>query len=91
MDAQWKWLAEQLREPVELRLISSGTQVLPDEHGPERWGHSPRDRKKIFHTIQESQANRVVLLSGDRPMAEVMKLASEEAGVGYPAVRSDFE
>lgn len=82
--AQWKWLAEQLRVPAELRLICSGTQILPDEHGSECWGNFPHERNKLFQTIRESQAKGVVLLSGDRHLAEVMKLGSQESGIGYP-------
>ncbi|WP_145088053.1 alkaline phosphatase D family protein [Anatilimnocola aggregata] len=85
-EAQWKWLAEQLRLPAELRLICSGTQILPDEHGSECWANFPRERKRLFQTIRESQAKGVVLLSGDRHLAEVMKLGPEEAGIGYPLV-----
>lgn len=83
-EAQWKWLAEQLRVPAELRLICSGTQVLPDEHGSECWGNFPHERKKLFQTIRDARASGVVLLSGDRHLAELMKLEAEEAGLGYP-------
>ena len=41
-EAEWAWLAEQLRVPAEPRLIGSGVQVVPDEHGPEMWGNFPR-------------------------------------------------
>jgi alkaline phosphatase D len=83
-DVQWIWLAKQLRVPAELRLLCSGTQFLPDEHGSECWGNFPRERMKLFQTIRESKAHGVVLLSGDRHLAEVMKLPSAEADIGYP-------
>jgi alkaline phosphatase D len=83
-EAQWKWLAQQLLVPAELRLICSGTQILPDEHGSECWGNFPAERAKLFATIRESRAAGVVLLSGDRHLAEVMKLAAGEADIGYP-------
>jgi len=82
-ETQWKWLAAQLRDPAELRLICSGTQILPDEHGSECWGNFPHERKKLFQTIRDSQANGVVFLSGDRHLAEIMKLGPEETGIGY--------
>lgn len=83
-DAQWKWLAAQLKVPAELRLICSGVQVLPTEHGSESWGNFPLQRKKLFELIRDSQAKGVVLLSGDRHLAEIMRLPADEFGISYP-------
>ena len=83
-DVQWKWLAEQLKVPAELRLICSGVQILPTEHGSESWGNFPLQRKKLFELIRETKARGVVLLSGDRHLAEIMRLPADEFGIGYP-------
>ena len=84
-DEQWKWLGEQLRVPAELRLIGSGVQVVPDEHGSETWGNFPLERKRLFQLIKETGATGVVFLSGDRHLAEVSKLPADHPdGVGYP-------
>jgi alkaline phosphatase D len=84
-EAQWKWLAEQLKVPAELRLIGSGVQVVPDEHGSETWGNFPLERKRLFRLIKETGANGVVFLSGDRHLSELSKLPADHAdGVGYP-------
>lgn len=83
-DAQWKWLAEQLRVPAELRVIGSSFQVLADQHGSEMWGNFPLERQRLFHLIRDTKAKGVVLLSGDRHLAEMMRLAPEEFGIGYP-------
>ncbi len=83
-EVQWKWLAQQLRMPAELRLLCSGVQFLPDEHGSECWGNFPRERQRLWEVIRDSHADGVVLLSGDRHLAEVMKLEPNEAGIGYP-------
>ena len=64
--AQWRWLAEELRKPAELRLLVSTVQVLAEGHGWERWGNFPLERQKLFDTIRDSGATGVVLLSGDR-------------------------
>lgn len=85
-DTQWKWLAEQLRAPAEIRLICSGVQVLPTEHGSESWGNFPLERKKLFDLVRETKAKGVVLLSGDRHLAEIMKMPADEFGIGYPIV-----
>ena len=65
-DAQWAWLAGELRKPAELRLLVSSTQVLAEGHGWERWGNFPRERDRLIATIRDSGARGVVLLSGDR-------------------------
>ncbi|MCA9055175.1 MAG: alkaline phosphatase family protein [Planctomycetaceae bacterium] len=84
-DAQWSWLAEQLREPAELRIIGSSVQVIPNDHGWEKWGNFPHERTRLFQLIRESSADGVVLLSGDRHLAEISCLPTEAPeGVGYP-------
>lgn len=84
-EAQWTWLAEQLKVPAELRLIGSGVQVVPDEHGSEMWGNFPLERKRLFKLIKDAAANGVVFLTGDRHLAEVAKLPADHSdGVGYP-------
>lgn len=83
-ETQWKWLEQQLRVPAELRIIGSGVQVLPDEHGSETWGNFPRERKRLLDLIRKTKAKGVVLLSGDRHLAEVMRLPSGAFGMRYP-------
>ena len=84
-EKQWRWLAEQLKVPAELRIIGSGVQVVPDEHGWEMWGNFPRERRRLFNLIRETKANGVVFLSGDRHLAEISCLPANHAvGVGYP-------
>ena len=84
-EAQWKWLAEQLKTPAEVRLIASSIQVIPEDHGWEKWGNFPRERERLFRLIRDTKANGVVLLSGDRHLAEISRLAADDpAGVGYP-------
>lgn len=84
-EAQWAWLAEQLRQPAELRIIGSSVQVLPNDHGFEKWGNFPHERERLLRLIRETQANGVILLSGDRHLAEVSRLdANAPLGVGFP-------
>lgn len=84
-DTQWRWLADQLKVPAELRIIGSGIQVVADEHGSETWGNFPRERQRLFRLIRDTGANGVVFLSGDRHLAEISRLPADHAdGVGYP-------
>ncbi|MFM9965824.1 MAG: alkaline phosphatase D family protein [Planctomycetaceae bacterium] len=83
-DAQWKWLEQQLKTPAEVRVVCSSYQLLPDEHGSEAWGNFPLERKRLLNLIRETKAKGVVVISGDRHLAEIMRLAPNAAGIGYP-------
>ncbi len=84
-ETQWRWLEQQLKVPAEIRLIGSGVQVIPDEHGSETWGNFPNERKRLLRLIRDTGANGVILLSGDRHLAEISRLrADHPLGVGYP-------
>ena len=84
-ETQWKWLAEQLKVPAEIRVIASSVQVVADEHGSEMWGNFPAERQRLFKLIRETGATGVVLFSGDRHLSEISRLAADHAdSVGYP-------
>jgi len=79
-EAQWAWLAEQLRAPAELRLLVSSVQVLAEKHGFERWGNLPFERRRLLDLIAETDARGVVLVSGDRHIGALYRLSD---GVPY--------
>lgn len=81
-EQQWRWLAEQLREPADLRLLASGIQVLPTEHCYEKWANFPLQRERLLDLIRDSGARGVLLVSGDRHLAEISALPATR--VGYP-------
>lgn len=85
-DVQWQWLEQQLKMPAELRVLCSSFQLLPDEHGSECWGNFPRERKRLLDLIRTTQAKGVVVLSGDRHLAEIARLSPEAFGIGYPII-----
>jgi alkaline phosphatase D len=80
-DAQWRWLEAQLRAPAEVRIIASSIQVVPEDHGSEKWMNLPRERERLFRLIKETGAGGVLFISGDRHLAE---LSMMDGGVGYP-------
>jgi alkaline phosphatase D len=80
-DAQWAWLAEQFRQPADLRLVVSSIQVLADDHGFERWGNFPRERDRLLALVAETRANGVVFVSGDRHVGGIYR---QTRGVPYP-------
>ncbi len=65
-EKQWKWLANQLKKPAEVRLLISGIQVESDAHGWEAWRTMPLERARLYTLIKNSGAEGIVLLSGDR-------------------------
>jgi alkaline phosphatase D len=83
-ETQWKWFEQQLRKPAELRIIASSIQLVPDEHGSEKWGNFPSDRKRFFAVIGKTKADGVIVISGDRHLAEISRASKTEAG--YPIV-----
>lgn len=82
-EAQWRWLEEQLLQPVELRLVISSIQVIVEGHGWERWGNLPRERQRLYDLIGRTRANGVIFLSGDRHIGAFYR---ESAGTPWPLV-----
>src|SRR5262245_28721475 len=80
-EAQWQWLAEQLQQPAELRLIGSPIQFVAEDHPFEKWSNFPAERARMLKLLRETKANGVVFLSGDRHLAELSQM---ESGLGYP-------
>jgi len=80
-EEQWKWLEEQLQQPAELRLIGSSIQVVADDHPFEKWSNFPAERARLFKLLRDTKVNGVVLLSGDRHLAEISQM---DANLGYP-------
>ena len=81
-EAQWRWLETELSEPADLRIIASSIQVIPEQHCFEKWANFPRERERLFDLIRKTQAEGVLLISGDRHLAEISKLPA--ARIGYP-------
>ena len=65
-----------------MRLLASGIQVLPTQHCYEKWANFPLQRERLLDLIRDSGANGVVLVSGDRHLAEISRLPAQR--VGYP-------
>lgn len=87
-EAQWAWLAEQLRKPADLRLIVSGYQVLLDRDTKfETWAKFPRARNRLFRLIRDAAASGVVFIAGDQHYGEVSRL---RGALGYDAVELMF-
>ena len=82
-EAQWKWLESELRKPADLRLIVSSIQIITTEHRFEKWEKLPHERKRLFALLKNTEANRVILLSGDRHLAEFARITGKESGLPH--------
>lgn len=77
--AQWKWLKKELtNSKADVNIIGSGIQFIPVQHRFEKWANFPRERKKLLKLIARSKAKNVLLVSGDRHIAEVSKYESKK-------------
>lgn len=75
-EQQWKWLESELtNSSAEVNIIGSGIQFIPEEHRFEKWANFPVERQRLFDLIAQSKAKNVLLISGDRHIAEVSKYA----------------
>jgi len=81
-ERQWRWLAEQLLEPADVRIIASSIQVVADEHRYETWGNFPHERRRLYELIDETRASGVLIVSGDRHLMEISR--DTERGAPYP-------
>lgn len=80
-EAQWNWLEEELQKPAQLRLLVSSIQVLASEHRWEKWANLPGERRRLLRLIEDSGAEGILFLSGDRHHAELSRVVR---GVPYP-------
>jgi len=82
-EIQWTWLNNELtNSKAVLNLIISGIQVLSVEHGFESWGNFPHERDRLLKLIKDSKARNVLILSGDRHIAEISEM--DVKGLPYP-------
>ncbi len=82
-EAQWQWLERRLREPAEIRVIVSSIQFISAEHPFEKWQNFPREYERFLALLRSTKANGVVMISGDRHIAEFSMLKAAD-GAPYP-------
>lgn len=73
-EAQWAWLERQFRQPAQVRLVCSSTQIVADAKGMDEWGCFPHERQRLFDLIETTEPSGVILLSGNVHFAEISKV-----------------
>lgn len=82
-EAQWEWLEKELtNSPAKLHILASSIQVLANEHGHEKWGNFPNARKRLLQLLVKTKPANLLILSGDRHMAEITRM--DLKGLPYP-------
>ena len=88
-EEQWKWLEEELtNSPAKIHLIASGIQILPTEHAYEKWANFPQERERLLNLVAKTGAQTPVFLSGDRHIAEIMKMSDSRFPKGIFEITS---
>ncbi len=74
-EEQWSWLEQELTDsPAQIHLIGSGIQIIPEEHGFEKWANLPTARQRLFELLKKTNPANTIFLSGDRHIAEISKI-----------------
>ncbi len=82
---QWNWLENELTSSkANFNIIMSSIQFLSYEHGFESWGNMPNEINKMEEILAGSNAKGIILLSGDRHIAEISK--ANVPGMTYPLI-----
>lgn len=82
-ETQWAWLERELRtSPANLNILCTSVQVVADDHPHEKWGNFPNCRKRLLNLIVKTQPRNLLILSGDRHMAEISRMDLQ--GLPYP-------
>lgn len=82
-EAQWAWLEKTLKSSkAEINVVVSSFQVIPEDHRFEKWANFANARKRLLDLLAQPAIPPVILLSGDRHLAEISQLPAEVTG--YP-------
>ena len=77
-ETQWKWLSKELSDTtINLYFIACGIQMIAKDHRFEKWANFPQARQRLFDLLVQKQPKAVMLLSGDRHIAEISKVSLE--------------
>ena len=84
-EAQWLWLERELTDSVaDFHVIVSSIQFLSGEHGFETWANMPHEVDRMITLLQKKKPKGVIILSGDRHIAEISSRTVE--GLNYPLI-----
>ena len=75
-EVQWKWFEKELRSSkAQIHLVICGIQFLSNQHAFEKWSNFPKERDRLLHLLSSTKPSNLVLISGDRHIAEFSEMA----------------
>lgn len=78
-EEQWTWLENQLKSSdADVHIIGSGIQILPRQHGWEKWANFPQSRERLLNLLSTIRPKNPLLLTGDRHIAEYSTLSLDD-------------
>ena len=89
-ETQWEWLEEELKKPVDLKILVSSIQVIAEDHGFEKWGNFPKEKEKLYDLIKKTKPKNLVILSGDRHFGAVAQTEIKGWGTLYDLTASSI-
>lgn len=73
-EAQWDWLSRELENSTaDIHILGSGIQVIPEQHGWEKWANFPKSQERLFNLLKSKEPKNLLIISGDRHIAEFSK------------------
>ena len=74
-EPQWTWLEREIRNSkAAIQIIGSSIQFVANDHGYEKWGNFPKARQRMLDLLVKYKGKRIIIISGDRHIAEVSKM-----------------
>jgi alkaline phosphatase D len=70
---QWQWLEKELQKRIDLIILGSSIQVIPENHRFEKWNNFPLEKNYLIKLIKKYNLKNIIIISGDRHFSEVSK------------------
>ena len=80
-EAQWAWLADELAQPADVRIVASSIQFGHEYNGWESWTNMPHELERMVDLVASTGAEATIFVSGDVHWGELSKL---ETPSGHP-------
>lgn len=81
-EMQWTWLEHKLKIYKDgIHIFASSIQILPNAHRFDHWGRIPKERQRFLDALANHDIQTAIVISGDRHIAELSYLPSEDSGL----------
>lgn len=89
--SQWNWLEEELeKSQADVHVFLSSIQLIASNHGWEKWGNFPTERKRFLELLVDKKVKYPIVLSGDRHMAEICAIELSNGSLLYDITSSSL-